>query len=150
MSKMTKFSEKLTSINEMLSSIDNVYQQILTATNLPESTFITLFAIMELGEGCLQKDIAEKVYTNKKTINVAIKKLEQDGYIILKPQKYPNKQIFLTDAGRKYVEEKIMPIVEVENAVVANMTEDEFAVLNKTYKKYITIFKEQVDKFIGA
>ena len=103
-----RFNDKLQSINEMLSSIDNVYQKMLAAMNLPESVFITLFTILELGEGCLQKDISEKAYTNKKTINVAIKKLEQDGYIILKPEKYPNKQIFLTDEGKKYVQEKII------------------------------------------
>ena len=145
-----QFNKKLQSINEMLSSIDNVYQKILAATNLPESTFITLFAVMELGEGCLQKDIAEKAYTNKKTINVAIKKLEQDGYIILKPEKYPNKQIFLTDAGKKYIDEKIMPMIEVENAVVSKMTEEEFEILHITYKKYISIFREQVNKFIKS
>lgn len=145
-----RFNDKLQSINEMLSSIDNVYQKMLAAMNLPESVFITLFTILELGEGCLQKDISEKAYTNKKTINVAIKKLEQDGYIILKPEKYPNKQIFLTDEGKKYVQEKIMPLIEIENKVVESMTEQEHEILVKAYKKYITIYKEQVDNFIGG
>ena len=94
-----------------------------------------------------EKDISEKAYTNKKTINVAIKKLEQDGYIILKPEKYPNKQIFLTDEGKKYVQEKIMPLIEIENKVVESMSENEHEILVNAYKKYITIFKEQVDNF---
>jgi len=142
-----QFSEKLQSINEMLSSIDNVYQKMLATMNISESIFITLFTILELGEGCLQKDIAEKAFTNKKTINVAIKKLEQDGYIFLKPEKYPNKQIFLTETGKKFVQEKIMPLIEIENIVVESMTEDEHKILVNAYKKYVAIFKEQVDKF---
>ena len=59
------FSDKLQSINEMLSSIDNVYQKMLTLMNLPESIFITLFTILELGEGCLKR-ISQKKPTQIK------------------------------------------------------------------------------------
>ena len=138
--------EKLRHINNMLSEISNIYQKLLLSKNVPESVFIVMSSILELGEGCLQKDIAEKSYINKKTVNSTIKKLQKEEYIELKAGKYPNMHIFLTDRGRVYMSENIMPIIELENNVLESMPENEFEVLVDSYKKYIDNFREHVEK----
>ena len=53
--------EKLRHINNMLSEISNIYQKLLLSKNVPESVFIVMSSILELGEGCLQKDIISKM-----------------------------------------------------------------------------------------
>lgn len=139
--------EKLRHINSMLSEISNIYQKLLLVKNVPESVFIVMSSVLELGEGCLQKDIAEKSYINKKTVNSTIKKLQKEEYIELKAGKYPNMHIYLTDLGRKYVQESILPIIELEKTVVEDMSEQDFEVLTDSYKKYIDTFREHVEEF---
>ncbi len=141
---------KLKQLNAMLSELDNIYQSLLKANNVSESEFIVMFSINELGEGCSQKDIAACSYISKKTVNSTVKKFEKDGYITLKAAKYPNIQIFLTDKGRKFMEESIMPIIQVENKVLENMTDNEFEFLTTYYRIYIKGFKNSVDNYIKS
>lgn len=144
---MFKINEKLKYFNSMLSEIDNLYQKLLLTINISESEFIVLFAILELGEGCSQKNIAENRYINKKTINSAIKKLQKEGYIRLEAGKYPNMQIYLTDEGKKYIKEKVIPIIEVENTALESMPDAEFNLLIKCYEAHMSTFRNEVMKF---
>ena len=135
-----KINEKVKYLNMMLCEIDKLYQSLLVSKNLSDSEYVVLFAIMELGEGCLQKDIADNSYISKKTINATIKKLEKNGIITMKAGKYPNMHIYLTSFGKRFVKDNIIPIIDIENKVLENMTDAEFENLSKTYSKYIGIF----------
>ena len=70
-------NDKVKCLNSMLCEIDNLYQSLIQNKGLSDSEYVVLFSIMELGEGCLQKDIAANSFINKKTINSTIKKLEK-------------------------------------------------------------------------
>ena len=145
-----EINDKVKRLNGMLSSIDGVYQELLKANGVSDSEYIVMFAIKELGEGCLQKDISDNSNVSKKTINSTIKKLQKEGILELKLGKYPNMHIYLTDKGREYMEVKIMPILEVENNIVEGMTDSEFEFLNACYEKYINNFKKHVIEFIST
>lgn len=142
-----EISEKVKYLNNMLCEIDNLYQSLLMSKGLSDSEYVVLFSILELGEGCLQKDISDNSYINKKTINSTIKKLEKKGLIILKAGKYPNMHIFLTDEGKSYITKNVIPIIEIENNVMDEVPDNDFNSLTNTYSKYIKLFKEEVAKF---
>ena len=141
-------NERLRQLNGMLCEIDSIYQSLLATKNISDSEFVVIIAILSLGEGCLQKEIAENSYMSKKTINSTIKKLEKEGYIRLKAGKYPNMHIYFTKQGLNHIENNILPIIDVEEKVLKNMSEDEFERLISGYSKYISNFKEQVANFI--
>lgn len=141
-------SEKVQQLNGMLCEMDSIYQTLLSAKNISDGEFVVLNAILSLGEGCLQKDIAENSYMSKKTINSTIKKLEKEGFIKLKAGKYPNMHIYLTKRGLDHIKNNIIPIVDVENRVLNSMPEMDFDRLVCGYSKYITSFKEHVTDFI--
>ena len=138
---------KLRHINGMLSEISSIYEKLLSSKNVPEGVFIVLSSILDLGEGCLQKDISEISYLNKKTVNSTIKKLQKDGYIELQAGKYPNMHIYLTEKGKAYMRENIIPIIEVESKALELMSPRAFETLVESYKKYIDNFREHVDAF---
>ncbi len=142
-----RISDKVKYLNNMLCEIDNLYQSMLLSKGLSDSEYIVMFSILELGEGCLQKDIADNSYFNKKTINSTIKKLEKNGLIKLQAGKYPNMHIYLTEDGKAYIKQKIIPIIEVENNVMNSAMDEEFINLSETYTKYINILKQEVNKF---
>ena len=138
---------KLRHINSMLSELSNIYEKLLSTKNVPEGVFIVMSSILDLGEGCLQKEISEMSYLNKKTVNSTIKKLQKEEYIELLASKYPNMHIYLTSKGQDYMNSKIIPIIELEKNVLKYMPEREFEVLVDSYKKYIDNFREHVEEF---
>ena len=138
---------KLRHINGMLSEISSIYEKLLSSKNVPEGVFIVMSSILDLGEGCLQKEISEISYLNKKTVNSTIKKLQKEDFIKLQAGKYPNMHIYLTDKGKEYMRENIIPIIEVESKALELMPANEFATLVKSYKKYIDNFREHVKMF---
>ncbi len=143
-----EINERLKQLNGMLCEIDSIYQSLLATKNVSDSEFVVMIAILSLGEGCLQKDIAETSYMSKKTINSTIKKLEKEGFIKLKAGKYPNMHIYLTSKGIEHIKENIFPIIEVEERVLNSMSEEEFERLIVGSSKYIGIFKDHVANFI--
>ena len=143
-----EINDRLKQLNGMLCEIDSLYQALLAAKNISDSEFVVMIAILSLGEGCLQKDIAETSYMSKKTINSTIKKLEKEGYIKLKAGKYPNMHIYMTEQGIEHVKNNVLPIIDVENKVLNSMSEEEFERLIIGSNKYIGLFKEQVANFI--
>ncbi len=143
-----EISDKVQQLNGMLCEMDSIYQTLLSAKNISDGEFVVMNAILSLGEGCLQKDIAENSYMSKKTINSTIKKLEKEGFIKLKAGKYPNMHIYLTKKGLDHIKNNVLPIVDVENDVLNSMPEADFCRLVSGYSKYITSFKEHVTDFI--
>jgi len=143
-----EINERLKQLNGMLCEIDSIYQSLLATKNVSDSEFVVMIAILSIGEGCLQKDIAETSYMSKKTINSTIKKLEKEGFIKLKAGKYPNMHIYLTNKGVEHIKENVLPIIEVEERVLNSMSEEEFERLIIGSSKYIGIFKEHVANFI--
>jgi len=143
-----EIGNRLKRLNSILSEVDNLYQSLLKAHDISESEYVVMFAINELGEGCSQKDISENGYASKKTINSTIKKFEKDGILKLKPAKYPSMQIYLTDDGKKYMQDNIIPILKLESNVLDDVPENEFEALAQCYRKHLNAFRHHVEKYI--
>jgi len=143
-----KVDDRVKLLNSMLSEVDNLYQTLLITKNISDSEYIVMFAILSLGEGCLQKDIAENGFMSKKTINSTIKKLQKEDLITLQAGKYPNMHIYLTPKGKDYIKKNVIPIIEVENTVLNHMPKEAFEILVGGYSKYIASFREHVQNFV--
>ena len=113
-----------------------------------DSAFLILYAIVELGRGCTQKEISQMYYMSKQTINSSVKNLEKSGYIEFRQDKGNNKRIFLTPAGEKLVEEKITPVINIENDIFADMTPDESRGLLVLTQKYADLLRKKSDLLI--
>ena len=86
-------------------------------------------------------------YLNKKTVNSTIKKLEKEDFIELRAGKYPNMHIYLTQKGKDYMMENIIPIIEVERKALELMPSRDFENLVESYGKYIDNFRAHVEMF---
>ena len=122
--------------NRIFKECNHIYHDIALKLNLSDSGFDILYAICEIGNGCLQKNICETTRLSKQTVHSSVRKLEKDGYLILKPGKGRDMQIYLTPDGNTLVEEKIAPAIHAENMAFSDMTDteqQEFLRLNKKY-----------------
>lgn len=52
--------------------------------------------------------------------------------------------IYLTQAGQKFVEEKMMPVFELENGVFEEFTGEECRQLIQLTKKYVMLCREKI------
>ena len=134
--------------NSLFKEMTDIYHNIALKLELSESALLILHAIVDLGDGCTQKDISEMYYMSKQTINTSVKNLEKSGYIKFKQDKGNNKQIFLTLSGKKLAEKKITPVINVENNVFADMLPEERQELLKITKKYVDLLKEKADALL--
>lgn len=134
--------------NSLFKEMTDIYHNIALKLELSESALLILYAIVDLGDGCTQKDISEMYYMSKQTINTSVKNLEKSGYIKFKQDKGNNKQIFLTLSGKKLAEKKITPVINVENNVFADMLPGERQELLKITKKYVDLLKEKADALL--
>lgn len=129
--------EELRELNRLYKELDDIYHNIALKLNLSDSAFIIVYTLCEVGEGCSQKDICNQAAISKKTINSAIQKLEQEDYICMRHGKGRQMQIYLTEKGQKMLQEKIYPVMQIENNVFQKMEETEARELLRLFQKYV-------------
>lgn len=132
--------------NQIYKEVDEIYHEIARKLALSDSAFDILYAICELGEGCLQRDICAVSYTSKQTINSSIRRLEQEGYLTLRPGKGRDMHLFLTEAGRKMTAEKIGPVMELERSAFQEMEKEQRRVLLALTRTYVDRLREQAKR----
>ncbi len=135
----------LTEFNQIHKEMDSLYHTMALNLNLSDSAFIILYALYEQEDGCLQKDICHDFCVSKQTINSSIKKLEQQGYVLLEQGSGRDKRILVTAKGRQLLEEKIRPVFEMEQQAFAQMESEEIHTLLRLNRKYCDMLREQMN-----
>jgi len=134
----------LKKFNYLCKELDDVYHKIALKSGLSDSAFFILYAVVENGDGCLQKDIAECYSLSRQTINSSVKSLTEKGYITLLPGKGRDKHIQLTLAGRQLVKDRILPVIKMENAAFDEMASEDKQALLRLTEEYIRLLQEKV------
>ena len=93
-----------------------------------------------------QSDIVKATGLSKQTLNSAIRKLEKEGIIILEKLNEKSKKIVMTDKGQVLIEQKMKPLVDMEDRVLASWTEED----RRKYLELIEKFKVQFEKEVKA
>ncbi len=136
--------QQLKEYNALNREMEGLYHVICRKIGLSDSVFIILYTIWDIGDGCLQRDICNAASISKQTIHSAIKKLEGQDVLHLKPGKGREMQIFLTEKGKDLVKEKIVPVAAMEAEAYEAMTEEECHELLRLSRKYLEHFRKKV------
>ncbi len=107
--------------------------------------FLILYCLLELGDGCSQKDICKLYSISKQTVNSSVKSLEDKGVLIRKAGVGRDIHLFFTEFGREFSEEHIGPVFDMENATFAAMEPSECELLLSLTRKYIQILKRKYE-----
>ena len=146
----TDSKKKLKELNIIFNQMDELYHKTAVSLELSDSGFEILNAISILGEGVTQTDIYKNSCLNKQTVNSSIKQLEKKNIIYFQKEKKKEYQIYLTASGKQFITEKILPFAQVDEQVLAEMSEDEYQTLLKLMKKYYTIYKNKLTIYIKS
>lgn len=141
--------EYLEEFNRLYREMDKIYHELAVGAGMSDSAFFILYGILEMGDGCLQKEIAERYSISKQTVNSSIQNLKEKGYLLLEEGRGRDKHIYFTEAGQKFVREKVFPVMEMEKEVFAEMSLEESRELLRLMKKYLEIFQRKAREGIG-
>ena len=81
----SKQNRALKEFDSLYKMIDDVYHEIALSMHLTDSAFLILYCLLELGDGCSQKDICKLYSISKQTVNSSVKSLEDKGFCSVKP-----------------------------------------------------------------
>ena len=113
--------ERQRRLNNLEKDIDSIFTRAAVHVGLSDSAFDILYALEAYGDGCSQKDLCERCWMGKQTINSSIKRLCEQG--ILEKTAGPG----LTATGRALVAEKVRPVIEAETAAMHAFSPAELA-----------------------
>lgn len=134
--------------NRLYKEYDSIFHDVALASGLSDSAFAILYHIMELGDGCLQRDICDQLFMSKQTIHSAIQKLRQQGYLSLEPGKGRNMHIRLTEAGRQVVRRVVLPVRRLEEAALEELGSQGSRELLNLTGRYVAAYQALAREYI--
>lgn len=137
-------TEGMKRYNYMMSELDAAYHEASLKLGLSDSAMQVLYAICNHGESCLLNDICKLSGRSKQTINSALRKLEAEGIVYLEAFDGKKKRVCLTELGKELVKDKVVRLIEIENAVFGSWSKEELDMYLTLTQRYLTSFKENI------
>lgn len=122
--------------NEIMGLICGSYHEAALRLHLSDSEMGILYVLCSHESGCYQKVLYQETGMTKSTVNSAIKKMEQEGILYLKPGEGRNTCVFLTEKGQQLVENTVYKVIQMENEIFDSWSEEEqeiFLHLNRDF-----------------
>ena len=114
------FSNNLKRYNYLVGEIDATYHEMSTKLGLSDSVMRILYTICDNGTDCPLQKICRLTGLSKQTINSSLRKLESEGIIYLEPLGPRNKNVCLTQSGKRMAQKTTGQILALENAIFAS------------------------------
>ena len=129
---------------------DALFRTYANHVDLPVSTLYVLRSLYLLGEGCTQGDIARDASLSKQTVASCIRTLERDGIVRLGTAQGRTKPVELTENGRAFLSEKIVPIIEIERDAYQSIGEDQLILLFDLGETVLAHMQEGIDRALAT
>lgn len=139
-------SKYLKEYNHIYKEANEIYHEAARRLHLSDSAFEIFYALFDMGDNCLQRDICKSSCLPKQTVNSSIRKLQADGYLTLSPGKGRSMHIHLTDSGKKLIQEKLLPLIQIENDTLASFSPEECEQLLRLNAKYNHALRSRLPK----
>lgn len=149
---MTK-RERVDGIYEAIQKVNEVYGRWASAHGLTLYEMQIYCRIMERSLGqepayITQKELCDELDAPKTSINSIIKRQLKTGYIEMEvnPANRREKIISLTEAGKQYAEELILPLFRYEEEAAAAFTEREMTEVIQMQEKFAAVLAEKMEE----
>mgnify|MGYP004543822249 FL=1 len=114
--------------------------------HLSDSEFSILYIFSSYPEGCNQSALYKEAYLTKSTVNSAIRKMEKKELLYLKPGTGRNTLVFLTESGKKLMEDTIYPIIKIENEIYNSWSAEEQKLFMRLNRDFAERLRDEVEK----
>lgn len=143
----SKIRLRLEECNNLYKRYDCLYRNIARDFNLSDSALCILYYLRMADRACSQSEICDGILQSKQTVNSAIKKMEEEGLLLLscKEGNKKSKCITLTPAGASVAEKTADRVIEAEAAALSAMSEEEQENFLNLYEKFIDLLAVELD-----
>lgn len=138
-------SKEMKRFNYLIGEIDAAYHEMSLKLGLSDSAMRILYTICDNGECCLLKEICRRSGVSKQTINSAIRKLEKEGIVYLEPAGTRNKNVCLTDKGKRLAERTAARMIEAENDIFASWKKEDVEKYLELTERFLIAFREKTN-----
>ncbi len=138
--------QKIEKYNCVMNEIQSIYHDAAMRAGISNSIQNILYVICENGDRCLQSEIYKQTGISRQTINSAIRKLEKDGIVYLEQGQGRNTIVCLTDEGEAVADQKVRPIIRIENEIFDEWTEEESRLYQELTERYRDSLKKKLDE----
>lgn len=142
MNKLELCIKKITQFNK---EQDSMYHEIAKRHGMSDSAFWILYTICNFDEKWTQQLLVAECFFPKQTINSAITKLIKQDYICLKLIGKNKKIIKLTNKGKEYCANNVLPYIEAEKRAIAHFSDEERELFIKLLEKDIEYLKKEIN-----
>ena len=110
-------------------------------------TFLVLNILFYAKEGLTQKKICERTFQSKQTVNLIIKNLVDDNYVILSESvdDKRTKIVQMTELGRSHAERPIRHITHAEDIAMSMLSSEEQRLLIDLARRFTENLKHVVN-----
>ena len=137
---------------QIFKETDAIYNKLAKRAGLAESAYWIMYSIRMMHGRCTQKEICSQWSLSKQTVNSGLKYLEKEGLIVLAEfsEDRRSKEILLTEKGKKFSQEYIDIVFEMEMETFEKMSDIERKGLIDSSKRYMELLQKQVDSLLDG
>lgn len=139
--------KQLSQVNHLMQGIEKVYEDYAKSVGLTYMSLTVLQIVYYAENPCTQKEICELSHYNKQIVNSIIKGFYDKGYLRLKEAVADrrNKYVMLSAGGKRYADNILMPLWEIEEKALTVLSDSEreklVEMLERCYEGYLSAGK---------
>ena len=120
-----------------------LYDEYAKRNGMMMKTLLVVNVLFYAMDGMTQKEISQRTFQSKQTVNLIIKNLLAENYVTVTevPDNKRNKIVRMTDAGRAYCEKAVRHITWAEDTAMSLFTPEEqkqLIELSRTFTENLT------------
>lgn len=139
-------SDPLAVFNQLYKEMDEIYHLYAKRHGLSDTALWMLYSLCQSDTAHTQREFCATWHYPPQTTNSALKNLENQGLIALKPipGNQKNKWIVLTPKGEETAQTVILPLIHAEQRAFQDLTGEERDALLALTRKYVEHLRGQV------
>ena len=140
------------SLNQMYNELDEMYHAVAVAHKISDCALWILYCVRETSAPLTQSEIADAMFINRQSVNSALRKMEEEGYIVLrtKEDNRKNKCILLTEKGERLASVTADLILRNERAAFERFEKGERAAFERFEKGERAAFVALNRRYVDA
>lgn len=138
--------------SEKWKSIERLSEEYAKVAGLTPMSLNVLRIICDNSQDCTQKLICKQSQYNKQSVNMIIKSFWEQGYVELAEMKEDrrNKQVKLSEKGRKYADKVIGLLCEIENGTLEKIAPEQRKALMVFLDAYGQCLRSGIGQLAGS
>lgn len=139
-------TDPLAVFHQLYRKMDEIYHLYAKRLGIPDTTLWLLYSLYESDAAYTQRELCSAWHYPPQTVNSALKSLEKQEVIVLKPVpgNQKNKRIVLTEKGKKFTHMIISPLILAEQRTFQSLKKEEKETLLFLTRKYIDLLQIEV------